>query len=245
MTVPARDSAAHDAAQPAMLEVSNLSKAFTLHIQGGARIEAFRDVAFCVAAGECLALVGPSGSGKSSVLRVVAGNYLAQCGAVRLRHRGRWVDMAAAPHRQVQEVRRLTLGHVSQFLRAIPRVPAVDIVAEPLIRLGEERTAALGRAAALLARLGIGERLMGLAPATFSGGEQQRVNIARGFIAEPPILLLDEPTASLDRANRDTVVTLIGEAKARGAALLGIFHDADVRARVADRTYSLAKETAR
>ncbi|MCB9958137.1 MAG: phosphonate C-P lyase system protein PhnL [Rhodospirillaceae bacterium] len=228
-----------------MLEVSGLAKTFTLHIQGGVRIEAFRDVAFSVAAGECLALVGPSGSGKSSVLRVVAGNYLAQHGSVKLRHRGQWVDMATAPHRRVQEVRRLSLGHVSQFLRAIPRVPAVEIVAEPLIRLGEERAAALARAAALLARLGIGERLMQLAPATFSGGEQQRVNIARGFIAEPPILLLDEPTASLDRANRDTVVALIGEAKARGAALLGIFHDADVRARVADRTYSLAKETAR
>ncbi len=136
-------------------------------------------------------------------------------------------------------MRRRTLGYVSQFLRVVPRVPALDIVAEPLVALGTDREAARERAAALLERLDIAPRLWGLPPATFSGGEQQRVNIARGFIHPFPVLLLDEPTASLDAANRDRVVELILEAKRRGAACLGIFHDADVRGRVADRMLDL------
>ena len=222
-----------------MIAIDALTKTFTLHIQGGTVIQAFRDVSLSVAAGECLALTGPSGSGKSSLLRAVYGNYRPQSGSVRLRHRGGWVDMATASPRQTLQVRRLTLGHVSQFLRVIPRVPALDVVAEPLRRLGATPDAARDSAQALLERLRIGDRLMRLAPATFSGGEQQRVNIARGLITQPAILLLDEPTASLDAANRDTVVALIREAKARGAAVIGVFHDAAMRGRVADRTHDM------
>jgi alpha-D-ribose 1-methylphosphonate 5-triphosphate synthase subunit PhnL len=151
--------------------------------------------------------------------------------------------MATAPPRTVLEVRRDTMGYVSQFLRVIPRVAAIDIVAERLTEQGATREEARERAGDLLSRLRIPGRLWNLAPATFSGGEQQRVKIARGFIREYPILLLDEPTASLDGENRKTVVELINEAKARGAAVIGIFHDDGVRGAVADRTFFFSKET--
>jgi alpha-D-ribose 1-methylphosphonate 5-triphosphate synthase subunit PhnL len=219
-----------------MLQVTDLDKRFVLHLQGGTEIDVFHRAGFRVDAGECVVLAGPSGSGKSTLLRLVYGNYKPQGGAVLVRHEGREVDLVTADPRTIFDVRRRTMGHVSQFLRCVPRVPAVDVVAEPLRALGAELEASRARARALLARLNIPESHMQLPPATFSGGEQQRVNIARGFAHDYPILLLDEPTASLDAENRAVVVAMIHQAKARGAALLGIFHDADVRAAVADRS---------
>lgn len=222
-----------------MIRVEGLAKTFVLHTQGGAEIPVLRDTALTVHAGECVALHGPSGAGKSTLLRSLYANYRPDAGHVWVRHGEGWVDMVTAPPRHVLAVRRRTMGHVSQFLRVIPRVPALDVVAEPLIALGEGRVAARDRAAGLLTRLNIPERLWSLSPATFSGGEQQRVNVARGFAAPRPILLLDEPTASLDRANRDVVVALIAEVKTAGTAVVGIFHDADVRAAVCDRLFDL------
>ena len=219
-----------------MLRVEDLAKAFTLHLQGGLRLSVLEGVSFTVAAGECLALAGPSGAGKSTLMRCLYGNYLAEIGRIMVRHRGGWVDLARAGPRQVLEVRRETLGYVSQFLRAVPRVAAVDLVAEAAPRTDtsvQDRSRA--SAAALLSRLNIPARLHGLPPATFSGGEQQRVNLARGFIGAHPVLLLDEPTASLDTENTEVVVGLVREAKARGAAVVGIFHDKAVRDAVADR----------
>ncbi|HMA14952.1 MAG: phosphonate C-P lyase system protein PhnL [Bacteroidota bacterium] len=235
-----------DAKEGAAIRVEKLSKTFVLHVQGGARLPVFADLSLEVAAGECVALYGPSGSGKSTLLRSLYANYKPGGGRVWVRHAGEsgdeWVDMAnAAPH-QVLAVRRRTVGYVSQFLRVIPRVPARDIVAEPLHALGVPLAEARTKAEALLARLNIPEAMWDLAPATFSGGEQQRVNIARGFAVDYPVLLLDEPTASLDAGNRAVVVGLIEEAKARGAAVVGIFHDDEVRAAVADRLFDLARE---
>ncbi|MGR3582095.1 MAG: ATP-binding cassette domain-containing protein, partial [Sagittula sp.] len=134
-------------------------------------------------------------------------------------------------------------GYVSQFLRVVPRVPTLDVVAEPLRAVGVDETAARARAAELLARLNIPETLWPLSPTTFSGGEQQRVNIARGFAHAYPALLLDEPTASLDAVNRAVVLELIEAAKARGAAIVGIFHDEAARARVCDREIDVARFT--
>lgn len=214
-----------------MIEVSELCKSFTLHNQGGAVIEVMRGAALSVAPGECVALTGVSGAGKSTLMRMIWGNYRADRGSIRVDG----IELAGAEPRVIMQMRRDTLGHVSQFLRVIPRVPTLEIVAEPLLALGTPRSEAEGRARALLARLNIPAPLWALSPTTFSGGEQQRVNIARGFIHPFPALLLDEPTASLDGANRDTVLELIEEAKARGAAILGIFHDTAARARVCDR----------
>ncbi|MGK7861580.1 phosphonate C-P lyase system protein PhnL [Falsiroseomonas sp. E2-1-a4] len=221
------------------LATEGLSKAFRLHLQGDVRIPVLADVDFEVRPGECVALTGPSGAGKSTLMRCLYGNYGAGSGRILIRHRGELVDLAAADPMLVREIRRETLGYVSQFLRVIPRIGARDIVAEPLRARGVPAEQALARATELLTRLNLPPRLHGLPPATFSGGEQQRINLARGFAADYPVLLLDEPTASLDPVNRQVVVKLIAEAKARGAALIGIFHDTEIREQVADRLFEV------
>jgi alpha-D-ribose 1-methylphosphonate 5-triphosphate synthase subunit PhnL len=220
-----------------MIRIDGVSKRFTLHNQGAAVIEVMRDADLTVASGECVALTGPSGAGKSTLMRMIYGNYLAASGSILVGG----VDVARAEPREVLELRRTTLGYVSQFLRVIPRVPTLHVVAEPLLAVGAPEAKALERARTLLERLRIPETLWSLSPTTFSGGEQQRVNIARGFVHPYPALLLDEPTASLDAANRETVLTLIEEAKARGAAIVGIFHDEGARARVADRQVDVGR----
>lgn len=218
----------------APLVVTDLAKTFTMHLQGGIALPVVEGVSFALEAGRCAVLGGPSGAGKSSILKMVYGNYAVDNGSIVVTHRGVAVDIATASPRTVLGVRRDVIGYVSQFLRVVPRVGAVDVVAEPLVSRGEPVAVARERAQQMLARLNLPERLWSLPPATFSGGEQQRVNIARGFITDHPVLLLDEPTASLDARNREVVIALISEKKAAGVALLGIFHDADVRDAVAD-----------
>lgn len=224
------------------LRIENVGKRFTLHNQGGVSIPVLRGVSLAVAGGECVALTGPSGAGKSTLMRMIHANYRTDEGSIRLRADGEapWIELAGADPRDVLAVRRGTLGYVSQFLRVVPRVSAREVVAEPLVALGWPVETARAAAEAMLARLNLPEALWRLPPATFSGGEQQRVNIARGFIHPYPVLLLDEPTASLDGANRAVVLDLIGEAKARGAAIVGIFHDARARAAVCDREFEIA-----
>ena len=222
-----------------MIHVENLAKNFVLHNQGSVAIPVLAGASFSVAAGECVALVGESGAGKSTVMRILYGNYLAQGGSVSIGG----VDITRAAPREILALRRETLGYVSQFLRVVPRVPTLEVVAEPLLALGRTEDEALARARDLLTRLRIPERLWSLSATTFSGGEQQRVNIARGFAHSYPALLLDEPTASLDATNRETVLSLIEEAKAGGAAIVGIFHDLDARVRVADREIDVTRFT--
>ena len=214
-----------------MIEVAGVGKSFTLHTQGGAVLPVMEGAHLHVGAGECVALTGASGAGKSTLMRMIWGNYRIDAGTVRVGG----LDLARASAREIIALRRTTLGYVSQFLRVVPRVPTLDVVAEPLLTLGHAPGAARDAAAAMLGRLNIPERLWSLSPTTFSGGEQQRVNIARGFIHPWPALLLDEPTASLDPVNREVVLGLIEGAKAGGAAIVGIFHDAGARARVCDR----------
>ncbi len=222
-----------------MLRAERLAKSFVLHNQGGVRIDVFADLTLDVRRGECLILSGPSGAGKSSLLRSLYANYKPQSGAVLVRHGTEIVDLCTAEPYRILEVRRRTLGYVSQFLRVIPRVPTLDLVTAPLTDRGVDPDEARERAGTLLARLRIPPALWRLPPATFSGGEQQRVNIAMTFVQDYPILLLDEPTASLDVENRWTVTDLIAEACKRGAAVVGIFHDAEVRAAVGTRSYDL------
>jgi len=225
----------------AMIRIKGLAKTFTLHNQHGAVLPVLAGIDLEVVRAECVALHGPSGAGKSTLLRSIYANYRTHQGSVQVRHGERWVDMARAGPRELLEVRRTTMGYVSQFLRVIPRVPALAVVAEPLITAGVPHAQAEDRARKLLARLNIPESLWSLPPATFSGGEQQRVNIARGFITRHPILLLDEPTASLDADNRAVVAELIQEARNAGAAIVGIFHDLEVRSRVATRLFPLKR----
>ena len=220
-----------------MLRTEGLGKDFTLHLQGGVRIPVLAEINLSVPEGSCVALSGPSGAGKSTLMRALYGNYRAGTGHIWVRHDGRMVDLATADPRTIIDVRRTTLGYVSQFLRVVPRVSALDVVAEILVARGTPLAEARGAATDLLCRLNIPTRLHGLPPATFSGGEQQRVNLARGFIGGHPILLLDEPTASLDPANRDVVVGMIADAKKRGIAIIGIFHDVEVRDSVADQLF--------
>lgn len=223
----------------AMIRVEALAKTYVVHTHGGTAIPVFADVDLEVTAGECLTLLGPSGAGKSTLLRCLYGNCKPNAGRIHIRHNGGEVDVTGADPRTVLDMRKRTMAYVSQFLRAIPRVAAVDVVAEPLRLIGTPIGEARARAEALLARLHIPERLWSLAPSTFSGGEQQRVNIARAFAAKHPILLLDEPTASLDAGNRAEVIRLIREAKADGCALVGIFHDDEVRQAVSTRDYPM------
>ncbi|MBA4796678.1 MAG: phosphonate C-P lyase system protein PhnL [Rhizobiales bacterium] len=220
---------------PTPLIVSEVAKSFTMHLRGGLVLPVVANVSFSVASGECVVLGGPSGIGKSSILKMLYGNYAVDQGQILVNHDGRIVDIASADPRTVLEVRRGTLGYVSQFLRTVPRVSTLDVVAEPLVARGVSTDEARDRAAELLSRLNLPRDLWQLPPSTFSGGEQQRVNIARGFITDHVVLLLDEPTASLDAANRAVVVSMIRAKKEAGVALLGIFHDEEVREAVADR----------
>ena len=222
-----------------MLRAEGVAKGFTLHLRGGLRIPVLADVTLTVHAGECVVLSGPSGAGKSTLMRSLYGNYRAEAGRILVFHRGAMVDVAAADPRTIIAIRHETLGYVSQFLRVVPRVSARDVVAEALIARGTEAGSAAQTATELLLRLNIPSRLHGLPPATFSGGEQQRINLARGFIAGHPILLLDEPTASLDAENRQVVIGMINDAKARGTAIIAICHDAEVRDAIADRLFPL------
>ncbi len=222
-----------------MIHVENVTKTFTLHNQGGAEIRVMEGANLAVAPGECVALTGNSGAGKSTLMRMIYGNYLAASGAIVVDG----VDIVQALPREILTLRRQTLGYVSQFLRVVPRVATLDVVAEPLLAIGTDRDTAHARARDLLTRLNIPQTLWSLSPTTFSGGEQQRVNIARGFAHTYPAMLLDEPTASLDATNRATVLSLIEEAKSRGAAIIGIFHDHDARDRVADREIDVSAFT--
>ena len=223
------------------LVVSEVFKSFTMHLRDGIVLPVVENVNFSVATGECAVLGGPSGIGKSSILKMLYGNYAIDSGQILISHQGRVIDIAIAPPRTVLEVRKSTIGYVSQFLRTVPRVSALDVVAEPLLARQVSLEDARERARALLCALNLPEALWLLPPATFSGGEQQRVNIARGFITDHSILLLDEPTASLDARNRRVVIDMIQKKKQQGVALLGIFHDEEVREAVADRIIDVAQ----
>jgi alpha-D-ribose 1-methylphosphonate 5-triphosphate synthase subunit PhnL len=224
-----------------LIVVEDLAKTFVLHNAGSAVIPVFEHLRIEARPGECVVLAGVSGVGKSTLMRSIYGNYAPTSGAVRVLHDGEYVDITQASPHQVLDIRRRTLGYVSQFLRVIPRIPTLRLVMEPLLDNGVPEDEARARAEALLSALRLPQAHWDLPPATFSGGEQQRVNIARSFIRDYPILLLDEPTASLDAENRAIVVELIGKALDAGAAMIGIFHDHDVRDAVATRLFSVSE----
>ena len=227
-----------------VLHMVGVAKRFTLHHQNALELPVFDRVDLCVHAGECVVLDGASGLGKSTLLKLVYANYRASAGRITVQGMTGPVEVTAVTPRELVRLRRETIGYVSQFLRVIPRVSALDVVAEPLAEdAGDDPVvieAARESARSWLTRLRIPQRMWHLPPATFSGGEQQRINIARNMIKPKALLLLDEPTASLDAANTRTVIELIREATARGTATVGIFHDAEVGAAVATRRVHVA-----
>ncbi|CAD7289336.1 phosphonate C-P lyase system protein PhnL [Campylobacter suis] len=224
----------------AFLEVKNLYKKFKIHTQGGVEIDGFKDINFSLKKGEFLSLLGPSGAGKSSVLKALNRTYLSSGGEILLQIKDdKQIDLAKLSDSEILEVRKKYIGYVSQFLQVLPRIGAVDIVSAPLIQQGESQKAAKQKAKELLSYLSIKEELFELSPLTFSGGEQQRVNIARGIIAPKPLILLDEPTASLDKTNRLKVVEKLKELKKNGISMVGIFHDKDTMELIADKTYEI------
>jgi alpha-D-ribose 1-methylphosphonate 5-triphosphate synthase subunit PhnL len=223
------------------IRIEDIAKTFMLHNQGSTSVPVFANVSLEVSVGECVVLSGVSGVGKSTMLRAIYGNYAPSDGSVKLFHDGEYVDITNAPPHVVLDIRRRTMGYVSQFLRVIPRIPTLQLVMEPLLENGVDEGEAKDRAEAILGMLNLPKALWGLPPATFSGGEQQRVNIARVMVREYPVLLLDEPTASLDAANRQTVIKLMNAARDRGTAMVGIFHDEAVRDAVATRFFDVTK----
>jgi alpha-D-ribose 1-methylphosphonate 5-triphosphate synthase subunit PhnL len=225
-----------------MIAVKDLEKGFVLHLQGGVRLSVLKGINLAVGSGECVVLSGPSGSGKSTFLRLLYGNYKPERGNVLVRHEDEMVDMGKVESRQVLDIRKRTLGYVSQFLRVIPRIPALQVIMEPIRAQGISMEEARSTAEDLLGRLHIPQRLWGISPTTFSGGEQQRINIARCFAFPYPILLLDEPTAALDATNRNIVVELIREARERGTAIVGVFHDEEVRDAVSTRIFEMSSD---
>ena len=225
-----------DAHETRWLSAVEVTKTFTLHNQGNRQLNVLQGVSLTVNKGDCVALQGASGSGKSTFMRSRYANYRVDSGSIWVNHNSDWVDLTQCEPHELIEIRARTIGYVSQFLRVIPRVPALQVAAEPLMELGVESDIAEERVRSLFIRLNLPERLWSLSPTTFSGGEKQRVNIARAFAVDRPILLLDEQTAALDQENREAVIELIEEKKAQGCALVGIFHDHDVKSRVCNQT---------
>jgi alpha-D-ribose 1-methylphosphonate 5-triphosphate synthase subunit PhnL len=221
-----------------LLKAENLKKGFTLHTQNGIHLSVLSNLSLVVKAGECVALTGASGSGKSTFMRCLYGNYRVDSGSIWVKHGSEWVDLTRTEPHQLLAIRQRTIGYVSQFLRVIPRVAALDVAAEPLLELGMELNEAREKAAQMFARLNLPERLWSVSPTTFSGGEKQRVNIARALLVNYPILLLDEPTSALDATNASVVIDLLQERKAAGCAMIGIFHDDEVLTQVCDRELS-------
>lgn len=212
-----------------VLSVKNLKKSFILHNQNSIELPVFSSISFSLRKGECLVLVGPSGAGKSTLLRSIYGNYLATSGEISVYHDQSWINLVEASPNIILDIRKKTLGYVSQFLRVIPRISTLDLVTEPLLGKGDTNANSINQAKDILTKLAVPENLWDLPPATFSGGEQQRVNIAITLVRQFPILLLDEPTASLDAKNKQAVIDLIIHEKKKGTAIIGIFHDENVR----------------
>lgn len=225
-----------------LIEIRGLEKQFLLHILNGKRIAALHSIDCTIEEGEILGLTGKSGSGKSTLMKCLYRTYLPTAGQILYRSAllGT-LDLATANEHDIIALRRSEMTYCSQFLQVIPRVAALEIVADPLIRRGAAREAALDKAREAFSRLGLPEDLWDAFPATFSGGEQQRVNIARAVIAQPRFLLLDEPTASLDAKTKDAVIDMILDLRTTGCSIALISHDAHTMDRLATRRLHLVE----
>lgn len=222
------------------IEIKNLSKTFTIHTQGGIKIKGYEALNFEVHKGEFLSLFGPSGMGKSSILKALYRTYTTTSGDILFHlENGEQINIATCDESTILDLRKNHIGYVSQFLQILPRISAVNIVANPLIEKGESEESARNSARELLSYLSIKEELFDVSPLTFSGGEQQRVNIAKGIIAPKSVLLLDEPTASLDKINTMKVIERLLDIKKQGVAMVGIFHDTEAMNAISDKRFDM------
>lgn len=222
-----------------ILRVENYSKHFELHEQHKL-IPSSDNVNLEVFPGELTALIGPTGAGKSTVLKGIYRTYLPSSGRLLFRTiRNIEVDLAQADEHLILELRKNEIGFVTQFLHALPRQATEDVVAQPLVQRGMDKTQARVLAREMLSDMNLPEALWGVSPATFSGGEKQRVNLARGLVSRPRLLLLDEPTASLDPDTTEKIIRLIEKLKADGVAMLAIFHHPELVKRMADKVVHL------
>jgi len=224
------------------LEVKNLNKSFKVHTRGGIEVKGFENINLEVRQGEFLSLYGPSGAGKSSILKTLFRTYTTSSGEIIFhKDNGKTIDISIASESEILNLRKSEIGYVSQFLQILPRVSAVDVVSEQLVFKGESEDVSRVKAKELLDYLSIREELFDLSPLTFSGGEQQRVNIAKGIIAPKSLLLLDEPTASLDKTNTMKVVEKLKVLKEKGVSMVGIFHDLEAMEVISDKIYKLER----
>jgi len=224
-----------------ILHVEGLRKEFHLHILNNKRIAALGRVSLEMKRGEIIGLTGKSGAGKSTLMKCIYRTYLPSEGSSIQFYTsgGQWIDLATATEHEVLTVRRTDMTYCSQFLQAIPRVPALEVVAEGLISRGRPREEALDEARRCFTRLGLPEELWDAYPSTFSGGEQQRINIGRAIISRPRLLLVDEPTASLDQKAKDAVIDMVLELRDAGTSIIVITHDSYSLGRMAGRCLHL------
>jgi len=222
-----------------ILEVNDLSKVFNLHILNNKKIEALTDINFTMQEGEIIGLTGKSGSGKSSLMKCIYRTYLASTGEIIYTSKDGGLDLVKADDHRVIELRKTEINYCSQFLSVIPRVTAVDVVCENLFRIEKDKQVARDKAKQMLEELALPGELFDAFPVTFSGGEQQRINVARAIIASPRFLLIDEPTASLDARTKDVVIDMILGLKQNGTSVLCISHDEYTLERLCDRRIDL------
>jgi alpha-D-ribose 1-methylphosphonate 5-triphosphate synthase subunit PhnL len=221
-----------------LLDVVDLEKRFELHILNEKAIEALQDVSFTMNEGEIVALTGRSGAGKSTLMKCIYRTYLASSGHIFYTDAdGEVSDIAAASEHEILRIRKTEMTYCSQFLQVIPRVPALDVVASGLVARGNSLDDARRATSEYFERLSLPTELWDAYPSTFSGGEQQRVNIARAMISRPRLLLVDEPTASLDLRTKGAVIEMLLDLKRAGTSVILISHDEHTLNSMADRFF--------
>lgn len=224
-----------------MIQVENLQKHFTIH-HLDKQLQAIESVSFTVKKGEFLGIVGKSGSGKSTILKSIYRTYKPQSGAIYYNSEmlGK-INLITAKEREMIYLRKFEIGYVSQFLSVMPRTTALELVEQSLLETGASREVATEEAKKALMHFDLDEALWNNYPNNFSGGEKLRLNIARAVVKKPRLLLLDEPTASLDNASKLKVRESIEKLKAQGTTLIGIFHDLEFMEGLCDNIFTMQK----
>lgn len=225
-----------------VISVERLEKNFTIH-HLGKTIHATGNISFTVNKGDFLGIVGKSGSGKSTVLKSIYRTYKPQSGKIMYDSaRFGTIDLVKATEREIIYLRKFEIGYVSQFLNVMPRITAIELVQQSLLEMGASIEVALEKAKEVLDHFELDESLWNHYPINFSGGEKLRLNIARAIVKNPRLLLLDEPTASLDLASKQKVRDAIKKLKKQGTTLIGIFHDLEFMEGLCDEVYSVEKK---